>query len=166
MVSMVPPGRRARRLQRAGNFRVDELGLPAARAQELLLAHAWPRVVGEGIARRVTALRVRRGVLELEVPSDSWAKTLGPLLPRLAGRLAADYPELAVHSFRLRRGGDGPPAGVQSIDGACATTTTRAEIDSREQAAASGGAPEKEPPWTVERIAGLVDRYLERGGGR
>jgi len=84
-----------------GSFRPDQLDLPARRSRELLLALGWLRVAGEGIARHARPVRVRRGVLEIEVRDRRWAETLRELLPGLTGRLAAACPELGVRKFRL-----------------------------------------------------------------
>ena len=95
------PKRRRRGFEQAGNFRPDQLGLPAKRTRDLQLALGWLRVAGEGIARHARALRVRRGVLEIEVRDGRWAETLRELLPQLTGRLAKACPELGVRKFRL-----------------------------------------------------------------
>lgn len=110
----MPMGRRVRGFERAGSLPPGQLGLPAGRARELVLQRAWRRVAGEAIARRAIALHIRRGVLEIAVADAHWAATLTELIPRLAGRLAASFPELGVRKFRLRREGDDrrPPATV------------------------------------------------------
>lgn len=95
------PGRRKRGFERAGSFRPDQLGLPARRSRDLQLALAWLRVAGEGIARHARALRVRRGVLEVEIRDPRWMATMKDLMPRLMGRLTATFPELRVRKFRL-----------------------------------------------------------------
>jgi predicted nucleic acid-binding Zn ribbon protein len=95
------PGRRKRGFERAGSFRPDQLGLPARRSRDLHLALAWIRVAGEAIARHARAMRVRRGVLEVEVLDPRWMATMKELMPRLTGRLTAACPELRVRKYRL-----------------------------------------------------------------
>jgi hypothetical protein len=113
---------RARR--REGEFRrvtrlaPNRLGLPAAQGRALVLAHAWEDVAGEAVARRAPALRLDHGVLEIELPCEPWAAAMRDLLPRLAGRLAARYPDLGVRRFRLRpgTGGAGASAPVPAVE--------------------------------------------------
>jgi predicted nucleic acid-binding Zn ribbon protein len=95
------PKRRRRGFERVGSFRPEQLGLPKGRTNDLQLALAWKRVAGDAIARHAMALRVRRGVLEVEVQEGRWAATVRDLMRRLTGRLAAACPELGVRKFRL-----------------------------------------------------------------
>lgn len=107
-------GRRRRGFERVGCVPASQLGLPSRLAQELLLAAAWRHVAGETIARR-TAARVSRGVLEIRVPDEHWATLISELIPRIAGRLAAAYPELQVRKFRMQREGNRTPARATTI---------------------------------------------------
>jgi predicted nucleic acid-binding Zn ribbon protein len=103
------PKRRRRGFEQAGSFGLDQLGLPAKRTRDLQLALGWMRVAGDPIARHAKALRVNRGVLEIEVRDSRWAATMREILPRLTGKLAASCPELGVRKFRLlERGSESP----------------------------------------------------------
>ena len=95
-------GRRRRGFEHVGRFPASQLGLPPRLARELLLATAWRHVAGGTIARRVT-VRVSRGVLEIRVPDEQWATMISELIPRIAGRMAAAYPQLGVRRFRVQR---------------------------------------------------------------
>jgi len=85
---------------------VEATGLPRRQARQLLLEHAWGRVAGEVIARRARAVRIERGVLDIDVVEPAWAKVLVPFVQRIAGRLVRDFPELGVKKLRLRVGGE------------------------------------------------------------
>ena len=98
--SRIIPGvrdRRERGFERAGACGAARLGL----AKELRLAAAWSAAAGEGIARQVSALRLRAGVLEVEVADRAWAEALATLLPRIARGVAARDPDLGVARCRL-----------------------------------------------------------------
>ncbi len=109
-------GRRRRGFEHVGRLSASQLGLPPRLARELLLATAWRRVAGETIARRAAAVRVRRGVLEIRVPDEHWATMISELIPRLAGRMAAAYPELGVRKFRMQREGSSTPTRATTIE--------------------------------------------------
>ncbi len=85
-------------------------GLSAARLRDLRLQRAWLDVAGEALARRVQAIRVLRGVLELAVDDPRWAKELRALIPRLAVRLARADAELGIRRFRVLGADDGDAA--------------------------------------------------------
>ena len=89
--------RRERGFERAGACGAARLGL----AKELRLAAAWSTAAGEAIARQVSGLRLRAGVLEVEVADPAWAGTLAALLPRLAREVALRDPDLGVARCRL-----------------------------------------------------------------
>ncbi len=109
-------GRRRRGFERVGRLPASQLGLPPRLARELLLAAAWLHVAGETIAGRA-AVQVRRGVLEIRVQDERWAAMISELIPRIAGRMAAAYPQLGVRKFRMQRAGDGRPARATTIEG-------------------------------------------------
>jgi predicted nucleic acid-binding Zn ribbon protein len=96
---------RTRGFRRLGEVGPEQLDLPAGRASQLRLAAAWRRVAGDLVARRTTALAVRRGVLELQVADESWAGTLEALVPSLAERLSAECPGLGIRKVRWVRAG-------------------------------------------------------------
>ena len=102
-------GRRNRGFERCGALSVEALGLPRARARELLLAHAWQRAAGEPMAGRVQ-VTVRRGVLELEASDPAWHEAIERLLPELALAVVREAPSLGIRSYRLANL-SGEPAG-------------------------------------------------------
>jgi predicted nucleic acid-binding Zn ribbon protein len=108
-------GRRRRGFEQVGCLPASQLGLPSRLAKELLLAAAWRHVAGETIARRAV-VRVNRGVLEIRVPDGHWATTMAELIPRIAGRMAAAYPQLGVRKFRMQREGQSRPARATTIE--------------------------------------------------
>ena len=108
--------RRRRGFEPVGCLPPSQLGLPPRLARELLLASAWLHVAGETIAGRA-AVRVRRGVLEIRVLDEHWAAMISELIPRIAGRMAATYPQLGVRKFCMQRAGDGTPARATTIEG-------------------------------------------------
>jgi len=98
--------RRSGGFERLGRVGVEATGLPRRQARQLLLEHAWVRVAGEIIARRARAVGIERGVLEIDVSEPLWAKELVPYVPKIAGRLAREFPELGVKKLRVRVAGE------------------------------------------------------------
>ena len=80
----------------------DDADLRRSQARRLRLAYAWTSVAGPALARRVEAVRVARGVLELEISDPRWAGEVKSLVPSLAGRLAGRFPDLGIRKMRLR----------------------------------------------------------------
>ncbi len=93
-----------------------ELELPAARVRELLLVRAWSRAAGEALARRTVAVRVQRGVLEVELPDRRWAVALEGRLEELARRVASEAPDLRIRRFRARIAGESATDAPRPID--------------------------------------------------
>lgn len=93
--------RRKRGFVRAGAIEPDQLGLPGKQGKDLLLAVGWRRIAGEALARQAPAVRVYRGVLEVDATDRRWRETMRRLLPVLAGRLAATVPSLKIRKCRL-----------------------------------------------------------------
>jgi len=152
------PARRDRGFERAGRLPADQLGVPRARGRELVLDRAWRQVAGEAVARRAVARRVVRGVLEVEVDDERWVETLGHLVPRLAGRLAARYPELRVRKFRLildRSRALPRPQSVEAVDETPPSPEPRPPAESAALDQPSDVAP-------AERLTRVMERYLER----
>jgi len=58
------------------------------------------------MARRASAVALRRGVLELSIAGPAWRRVLENLLPELGARFARHHPELGVTRFRLADGPD------------------------------------------------------------
>ena len=147
--------------ERVGSIPRSEMGLPASRARELQLAQAWREIAGEAVARRAPALRVRRGVLEVEVREELWRRTLRDVLPGLAGRLAARHPDLRIVRYRMISGvADTPePAHPVALD---------PEIPERPRVKAAAAVLPKEErqPGPGADIREVMERYLARGGRR
>lgn len=142
------------------------MGLPAQRAKALLVSYAWLRVAGSALASKAPAGRLHRGTLEIEVADPRWAAALTRLLPRLAGRLAASFPDLGVRKFRLRVAGESAARPAELVESECVmpnATGTGLE-DGR-----PADEPSSVPAPTVRLPGRLVDvarRYLDRGGLR
>jgi hypothetical protein len=160
----VRSSRDRRELVRAGELDVDQLGMPAARARQLLLGRAWRSVAGEAITKRAVAAQVRRGVLDVRVSDPHWARMLREIMPRLAGRLASAYPELGVRKFRLHIEGERPASRSLPVSPAAAEDRPEARAGGPAGARRAGEAEPTLP--TEERLRRLVRRYLERGQAR
>ena len=124
--------RRRRGFERIGTSGARGLSLPPPRARELLLADAWQRAAGTALAARARAVRVERGVLEIEVPERRWADALRQQLRELASRTAALAPDLQIRKLRVRL-----PDGSEAIPAA-------ALDEARATAKGPVGAPQEE----------------------
>ena len=93
--------RRSRGFEPLGATGAHDLGLSAARAKDLELQAAWRHVAGAAIARRVSVLALRRGVLELAVAEPAWRRVIENLLPELGARFTRHHRSLGVSRFRL-----------------------------------------------------------------
>jgi len=94
--------RRASGFEKIGSVMPDDADLRGPQARRLRLAHAWATVAGPALSRRVHAVRIARGVLELEIADPRWAGEVKSLIPSLAGRLAGRFPDLGIRKMRLR----------------------------------------------------------------
>jgi hypothetical protein len=161
-----------------GAIRADRLGLSAVRAAELELVRVWRRVAG-GLADRFPP-RVHRGCLVIELPDATWERAIGPYVPALAARLAAELPTLGLRRFRVdvpgRRGtatavdpsaaeAAAPPAGAEEQRDA--PPSVRVE-DVDRPASPDGDASDEGD--LIARVARLGESYQravrERGRGR
>ena len=165
----MPIDRRRRGFERAGSCAPEKLGFSSARAREVKLALAWRRVAGGVLADRTPGLRVKRGVLEVEAPDRRWNETLIALLPRLAGKLAADHPELGVRKCRVityeapeeRTGRRRTPPPTLELVPPDACTPTGAPEATREPDSRSARRPVDADQGERLRVVG--ERYLARG---
>ncbi len=156
-------GRKGKELTRLGELGPGSLELPERLERELLLHQAWMDVAGEALASWVTAVEVRRGILEVSAPDERWVEVLVEVLPRLVGRLAAWYPALGVRRFRVRCGKvegllvsvtpKDPPEPAPPRDDAM----TRCADGSWETTAAAD---------LERRLAAIAERYVARGQER
>jgi len=152
--------RRRRGFERAGAVPRGELGLPAARTRELQLALAWREIAGEAVARRAPALRVRRGVLEVEIREEAWRRTMVDVLPGLAGRLAARHPALHITRYRMVSSGQ---AGSAEPAHPLPSVPDRRE-PAPVKSAGAARTDEDRPPAPALDIRDVMARYLARGG--
>jgi Dna[CI] antecedent DciA-like protein len=149
-------------MTRLGDLGPASLGLPERLERELLLHEAWNDVAGDALAIWVTAVEVRRGILEVSAPDERWVEVLAEVLPRLTGRLAARYPSLGVRRFRVRCG---------KVEGLLADVTPENPPDSSAgrdvvRTRSDDGAREPEIVRDPERwLAAVAERYLARGSG-
>jgi hypothetical protein len=158
----VAADRRGRGFERAGAGGVQDLGLPPARTDELRLAVAWNAAAGAEIARRVSGVRLRAGVLEVEVGDPRWAEAIEALLPRLAGGVAARDAALRIRGARvvervgarLRRG------AVHEVD---AEWRTAGPIE-RPEGRPGEGTASRASTDVASRLLRVAERCLVRAG--
>jgi len=155
---------RRRGFERLGATGARALGLPASRARALTLADAWRRAAGAALAERARALRVERGVLEIEVPEGRWAEALEDDLVTLAARAAALAPGLAIRKLRVRLP-DGTEARAASPLGKAPEPppdrAPRAGNDAIRPRGPGVGSPAPDRT-ALDRLEDLRDRYVER----
>jgi hypothetical protein len=94
--------RRATGFEPLGALRPADLGLPRRETRRLTLADAWRRVAGDAVGRRLSAVQVTRGTVEIEAGDPRWADDLRDMLPLLVSRLSRCAPDLGIRRFRLR----------------------------------------------------------------
>ena len=86
--------------------------------QVLALSHvtsAWPRAVGDVVARQAWPLRLGRdGTLHVATSSATWAFELDRLAPEIHGRLAALLGDEAPAALRFRVGPVPEPATLEA----------------------------------------------------
>ena len=78
----------------------DGLGEKLSRYQAWLV---WDKLVGEQIARRARPLRLRQGVLEVQVDHPVWMQQLQMLKPKILEKLNAKVPNAAITDIYLRK---------------------------------------------------------------
>lgn len=85
--------------------------------EALALSHvtaAWPRVVGDAVARQAWPLRLGRdGTLHVATTSATWAFELDLLAPEIHARLAAALGDETPSALRFRVGPVPEPAGLE-----------------------------------------------------
>jgi hypothetical protein len=159
--------RRNRGFEASGKFPVRQLGLPARRAGELELGRAWAAVVGETMAHRVRPLKLRRGVIEIEIESMQHVEktALLEMLPRLTGRLAAAQPQLGIRRFRVREAGSDrstPSCEIRAPDetepGSAATPRLPDGPEDSEGLLPAEAVPDD----ALTRLRRVMDNYLRR----
>jgi hypothetical protein len=153
--------RRRRGFEPLGASGTRELPLPPPRARELLLADAWRRVAGTTLAARARAVRVERGVLEIEVPERRWADALREQLRELASRASALAPELHIRKLRVHLPDGSEAVAVAPLDEAPATAKDPAILPGKTPAGGRG-VGEEQGELTPDALAKLRDRYLAK----
>lgn len=140
------------------------MGLPGTRAKELVLSRAWEEVAGPVLAAHARAVRVQRGVLEIEIADGRWSGPLIEMLPGLAARVSRVCPELGVRKFRLIRPDSNQREPAQPVE-----TESDRSVPVGPQLPPS---PRHEPIEAVDRspleqrLKALARRYVERGGAQ
>jgi len=63
----------------------------------------WDKIVGEQIANRARPLRLRRGVLEVQVDHPVWMQQLHMLKPQILEKINAQVPNAGITDIYLRQ---------------------------------------------------------------
>ncbi|MEA3544603.1 MAG: DUF721 domain-containing protein [Thermodesulfobacteriota bacterium] len=101
-----PPMKRA---ERVGSLLKQLLGQPGIGEQ--ITRHqawlVWDQLVGETIAARARPLKLRRGVLEIQVDHPVWMQQLQMMKPQILEKINAKCPNAGITGLYLRqtRGG-------------------------------------------------------------
>jgi len=102
--------------------------------EALALSHvtaAWPRVVGDAVARQAWPLRVGRdGTLHVATTSATWAFELDRLAPEIHSRLATALGDETPSALRFRVGPVPEPAASTLEPAAEASEEASVEADS------------------------------------
>ncbi len=134
-------------------------GRSAAHALALLRA-AWPKAVGEDVARRTEVVAVEGATLRIRVPDARWRGVLHRMQPDILARLREVAGTLAPRRLGFM---EGIPASLAPRKAAAPTTTAPLEPC---------------PPAVVQEAAAIADaevragfvetaaRYLSRTGSR
>ena len=97
---------RMRQAVRAGDL-VEQLlkglGLDQ-RVQQYRALVIWEDVVGPQIAARTRPVRIRDGVLEVNVDQPTWMQQLQLMKPKILARLNAELGEAGIRELYLKRG--------------------------------------------------------------
>ena len=78
----------------------SELGHQLNRHQAWLI---WDKLVGKQIALRARPLRIRKGILEVQVDHPVWMQQLQMLKPQILKRLAEMAPNAGIEDIYLRQ---------------------------------------------------------------
>ena len=132
--------------------------LSRRRRGQARLAAAWSRAAGAPLARRLRAVAVRRGVLEIEVLDARWEGIAETVAPDLAAQVAAAEPALGIRAFRIvrARGDQRRASPVRPLDDR-ATPLAEARTDPGSSGGRNSTAPD---------VREVARRYLARGRER
>jgi hypothetical protein len=133
-------------------------GRNATHTLELLRA-AWPKAVGEDLARRTDVVAVEGATLRVRVPDARWRKVLHRLQPEILSRLREVAGGLAPRRLGFMEGGPAAAALPDARDDA-APAAAPSPPPVAEEASAIGD------PEIRARFVESAGRYLARAGGR
>lgn len=118
---------------------------PGSEQTLYLVRAAWPRAVGEELARRTEVLAIEGKTLRVRVPTGGWRKALHRLSPQILSRLR----EVA---------GDASPSRLGFTEGFEASSTAVAP-----PAEPPPPAPGPPPPLLVEAAQAIQDKDIREG---
>ncbi len=106
-----PPMRQAQKVGSLLKEVLSEQGLgdKLSRYQAWLI---WDQLVGEQIAQRARPLRLRQGVLEVQVDHPVWMQQLQMLKPKILEKLHQKIPNAGITDIYLRKGHPGRAASM------------------------------------------------------
>jgi hypothetical protein len=123
----------------------------------LALSHitsAWPRAVGDAVARQAWPLRLGRdGTLHVATSSATWAFELDRLAPEIRARLAAALGDEVPTALRFRVGPVPEPGPVEATASAPAPPPHASERASAEAHSAAAAIDDPELRDLVSRAA-------------
>ena len=125
--------------------------------EALALSHvtaAWPRVVGDTVARQAWPLRLGRdGTLHVATTSATWAFELDRLAPEIHARLAAALGDETPSALRFRVGPVPEPAALEPAASALEPTPEASEEASAEADSAASAIDDPDLRELVSRAA-------------
>jgi hypothetical protein len=125
--------------------------------EALALSHvtaAWPRVVGDAVARQAWPLRLGRdGTLHVATTSATWAFELDRLAPEIHSRLAAALGDETPSALRFRVGPVPEPAAPEPAAPALEPAAEAAEEASVEADSAAAAIADPDLRELVSRAA-------------
>ena len=125
--------------------------------EALALSHvtaAWPRVVGDTVARQAWPLRLGRdGTLHVATTSATWAFELDRLAPEIHARLAAVLGDETPSALRFRVGPVPEPAALEPAASALEPTPEASEEASAEADSAASAIDDPDLRELVSRAA-------------
>ena len=131
--------------------------------EALALSHvtaAWPRVVGDTVARQAWPLRLGRdGTLHVATTSATWAFELDRLAPEIHARLAAVLGDETPSALRFRVGPVPEPAAIEP---AASPLEPPPEASERASAEADSAASAIDDPDLRELVSRAARASLSR----
>lgn len=93
----------------------------------------WDKLVGEQIARRARPLRIRQGVLEVQVDHPVWMQQLQMLKPKILEKLHQQIPNVGISDIYLRKSNAPLPFPPTTPEPASAPKWQNLELSPAEQ---------------------------------